>query len=50
MRYYLRDQLIAIGVIDITSEVLSSVYFFYDPMFEDLNVGTFGALLEIEWI
>lgn len=47
MCYYLRNELIAVGVVDITSEVLSSVYFFYNPILEDLNMGTFGALVEI---
>jgi arginine-tRNA-protein transferase len=42
--------LIAVGVVDITSEVMSSVYFFYDPLFEEFNLGTFGALVEIEWM
>ena len=45
------DRLIAIGVIDITENCLSSVYFFYDPMFEEhFNFGTFAALLEIEYV
>ncbi len=50
MNYYLGDRLIAVGVVDITPQVLSSVYFFYDPEFEDYNLGTFGALVEIEYI
>lgn len=50
MCYYLQDKLVAIGVVDITENVLSSVYFFYDPLFEWLNFGTFGALVEIEYI
>ena len=37
-------------MVDITENVFSSVYFFYDPLFKDFNVGTFGALVEIEYI
>ncbi|CAD8172090.1 unnamed protein product [Paramecium pentaurelia] len=50
MRYYLGDILVAVGVVDITETALSSVYFFYDPIFEEFNFGTFGALVEIEYI
>lgn len=40
----------AVGVIDITPNTLSSVYFFYDPKFEFLSPGIFGAIREIEYI
>ena len=29
---------------------MSSVYYFYDPAYLDYNIGTVGALIEIEWI
>lgn len=47
MKYYLGDTLVAVGVVDITEISLSSVYYFYDPIFEEFNFGTFGALVEI---
>ncbi|CAD8204750.1 unnamed protein product [Paramecium pentaurelia] len=50
MRYYLGDNLVAVGVVDITETSLSSVYYFYDPIFEEFNFGTFGALVEIEYV
>jgi len=34
MKYYLDDKLIAVGVVDIVNDGLSSVYFFYDPEFK----------------
>ncbi|CAD8201349.1 unnamed protein product [Paramecium octaurelia] len=50
MRYYVGDILVAVGVVDITETALSSVYFFYDPIFEEFNFGTLGALVEIEYV
>jgi arginine-tRNA-protein transferase len=42
---------VAVGVIDITEKCMSSVYFFYDPIFEEkFNFGTFAALVEIEYV
>lgn len=31
----MKDKLVAVGVVDLMENILSSVYFFYDPMFED---------------
>ncbi|KPM09231.1 arginyl-tRNA-protein transferase 1-like protein [Sarcoptes scabiei] len=45
--YYIDDRLIAVGVLDLLPECLSSVYFFYDPEFEFLNLGVYSALREI---
>mmetsp|Transcript_31373 Transcript_31373/g.38915 ORF Transcript_31373/g.38915 Transcript_31373/m.38915 type:complete len:97 (+) Transcript_31373:1151-1441(+) len=39
-----------VGVIDLTAECLSSVYFYYDPKYEFLNPGTLSAIREIEYI
>ena len=50
MKYYVEDELIAVGVIDILPESLSSVYFFYLPKFKKLSLGVFGALKEINFI
>ncbi|XP_058459585.1 arginyl-tRNA--protein transferase 1 isoform X3 [Malaya genurostris] len=46
-QYWLDDRLIAVGVIDILSNCVSSVYFFYDPEFRFLSLGTYGSLREI---
>ena len=50
MLHRIDGELMAVGVIDITPEALSSVYLFYDPKFEFLNPGTFCCLREIEYI
>lgn len=50
MKYYLFDKLIAVGVVDVLPQVLSSVYFFYDPDYKKYSLGVFGSLQEIEYI
>ncbi|XP_035740076.1 arginyl-tRNA--protein transferase 1-like isoform X3 [Vespa mandarinia] len=46
-QYWLDNELIAIGVIDILPSCVSSVYFFYDPEYSFLSLGTFSSLKEI---
>jgi len=48
--YYIDKKLVAVGVIDILPTALSSVYFFYDPDYMSLTLGTFGALREIAFV
>jgi len=43
-QYWLDDKLIAVGVIDILPACVSSVYFFYDPDYSFLSLGTYGSL------
>ena len=43
-QYRLNGKLIAVGVIDILNNCVSSVYFFYDPAYQFLNLGTYSAL------
>ncbi|KAL3273609.1 hypothetical protein HHI36_015041 [Cryptolaemus montrouzieri] len=47
-QYWLDQKLIAVGVIDILPNCVSAVYFFYDPDYRELTLGTFGALKEIQ--
>lgn len=48
MQYWLDGKiLIAVSVIDILPTGLSSVYFFYDPAYSFLGLGTYSALQEI---
>lgn len=48
MEWYLDDQqLIAVGVLDLLPHCLSSVYLFYDPDYEHLQLGKISALREI---
>ncbi|XP_075165440.1 arginyltransferase 1 isoform X2 [Haematobia irritans] len=49
-QYYLDDQLIAVAVIDILPYCVSSVYFFYDPDYSFLSLGTYSSLREIELV
>ncbi|XP_055858828.1 arginyl-tRNA--protein transferase 1 isoform X3 [Episyrphus balteatus] len=49
-QYWLDDKLIAVGVIDILPLCVSSVYFFYDPDYSFLSLGTYGSLREIEFV
>ncbi|KAI4456598.1 arginine-trna-protein transferase 1 [Holotrichia oblita] len=48
-QYWLNEKLIAVGVIDILPKCVSSVYFFYDPDYRSLTLGTYGSLREIDF-
>ncbi|TKR95188.1 hypothetical protein L596_009389 [Steinernema carpocapsae] len=47
--YLLDDKIVAVGVMDLLPLCLSSKYFFYDPDFAFLALGTYSALREIEF-
>jgi arginine-tRNA-protein transferase len=49
MKYYLEGRLLAVGVVDMVEEGLSSVYFF-DPAYKEYRLGVFSSLLEIEYV
>lgn len=49
-QYFLDGKLIAVGVIDILPHCVSSKYFFYDPDYMFLSLGTYSALREIYFI
>ncbi|KAH8401407.1 hypothetical protein KR009_005307 [Drosophila setifemur] len=49
-QYWLDDKLIAVGVLDILPGSVSSVYFFYDPDYSFLSLGTYGSLREIDFV
>lgn len=46
--YYLDGKLIGAGFLDMGIDSLSSVYFFFDPDYSKLGIGTFSILKEIE--
>lgn len=48
MRYYHRDQLVGVGVVDLGRRAASSVYFYFDPDAASLSPGTWSVLQEIE--
>lgn len=50
MKYYLEDHLLAVGVVDLLAESLSSVYFYYDPDYKKYSLGVYGVLQEIEFV
>lgn len=42
--YILDGKIIAVGVLDILSKCVSSVYLYYDPDYSFLSLGTYSAL------
>ena len=49
MLHRIDGELMAVGVLDICNQAMSSVYLFYDPKFEFVSPGTLCALREIEY-
>jgi len=47
MKYYLSGKLIAVSVIDILDNGLSSTYFFYNPSLKHYRLGVVSTLIEI---
>jgi len=48
--YVLDKKLIGVGVLDILPKCITTVYFFYDPLYEHLKLGIYSALVEISMI
>jgi arginine-tRNA-protein transferase len=42
--YYLGERLMAVGYVDVLSEGLSAIYFFWDPGERHRSLGTFNIL------
>ncbi len=49
MDYLLEGRLVAFGVLDVTPEAASSVYFVHDPEMASRRLGTFSVMQEVEW-
>lgn len=49
-QYLVDGKLVAVGVIDILPNCLSSKYLFWDPDFAFLSLGKYSALQEIGWV
>jgi leucyl-tRNA---protein transferase len=47
-RYFVGDRLVAVGYVDVLSDALSAIYFFYDPDERRRSLGTFNVLSIIE--
>jgi arginyl-tRNA--protein-N-Asp/Glu arginylyltransferase len=48
MVYRVDDRIVAVGIVDVCPDCLSSVYFYFDPAESRRSLGTYGALCEIE--
>lgn len=46
--YVKDDKLIGVDLIDILDDGISSIYFYYDPDFPELSLGTYSLLYQIE--
>uniref|UniRef100_A0A914VII9 Arginyl-tRNA--protein transferase 1 n=1 Tax=Plectus sambesii TaxID=2011161 RepID=A0A914VII9_9BILA len=46
-QYVLDGKIIAVGVLDILPRCVSAKYFYYDPAYQFLSLGTYSALVEI---
>lgn len=47
-QYRHRGKLVGLGLVDCTSTVMSSIYFFHDPEWRDASLGTYSVLREVE--
>jgi leucyl-tRNA---protein transferase len=48
MRYRVDERLVGLGIVDLLPDVVSSVYFFFDPAEARRSLGTYSAMREIE--
>ncbi|MFT7520598.1 MAG: arginyl-tRNA--protein-N-Asp/Glu arginylyltransferase [Kiritimatiellia bacterium] len=51
MCYYIDDQLVAVGIVDVGQASASSVYFYFDPSDEisRLSPGVYSVMREVAW-
>lgn len=47
-QYRLNGQLVGLGLVDITDDAMSSLYFYHEPDLRDRALGTFSVLTEIQ--
>lgn len=47
--YYYEDNLRAVGIVDLTDNCISTVYFYFDPDIKKFSPGVFSVLKEIEF-
>jgi len=48
--YLIDDKIVAVGVIDVLTHCISSVYLYYDPDYSFLSLGTYTSLSEIAFV
>ena len=46
--YLIDGQIVGVDLIDIVDDGISSIYFYYDPDFADMSLGTYSLLYQIE--
>jgi len=46
--YIIDDKLVGVDLIDILDDGISSIYFYYDPDYASLSLGTFSLLYQIK--
>lgn len=46
--YYIKDKLVGVAYVDILPTAISAVYCYYDHDFENLSIGTYSILKQIE--
>jgi arginine-tRNA-protein transferase len=46
--YFYKDTLVGVGYVDRLPVGLSAIYFYYDPEFRDLSLGTWNVLCALE--
>ena len=46
--YYHDNKLVGVDLIDIISDGISAIYFYYDPTYASLSLGTYSLLYQIE--
>jgi arginine-tRNA-protein transferase len=49
VRYFVRDELVAVSILDVGRTSASSVYHYFDPDEESRALGVYSVLWEIEW-
>uniref|UniRef100_A0A0N4ZKD2 Arginyl-tRNA--protein transferase 1 n=1 Tax=Parastrongyloides trichosuri TaxID=131310 RepID=A0A0N4ZKD2_PARTI len=49
-QYVINDKIVAVSVLDILPDLVSAKYFYYDPEYAFLNLGTYSALREIYFV
>jgi arginine-tRNA-protein transferase len=49
LAYFEGDELVAVGLVDVTPNAVSSIYFFYHPRVRHLSLGVASVLFEIHW-
>lgn len=49
MNYFVKDKLVAVGILDLAQNSTSTNYFYFDPEYSKRSLGVFSVLKEIEF-